>query len=56
MSHWLTNLCDDFFRGFTEPERINIYQKLTEKVKQELLQNGSIYADYKRIRIVAIKR
>ncbi|WP_173427748.1 class I SAM-dependent methyltransferase [Aneurinibacillus tyrosinisolvens] len=56
LNHWLTNLCDDFFRGFTELEKIHIYQKLTEKVKQDLFQDGSIYADYKRIRIVAIKR
>nr|WP_205668618.1 class I SAM-dependent methyltransferase [Ammoniphilus sp. CFH 90114] len=55
INHWLTNLCDDFFKDFTESEKILVYKKVTETVKKDLFHDGSFYADYKRIRIMAIK-
>lgn len=55
INHWLTNLCDDFFSDFTESEKNLAFQKLAETVKPDLFHNGSFYADYKRLRVVAIK-
>lgn len=55
LSHWLTSFGDDFFQGFSDDERANLYTKIAKKIKPTLFQDGSWYADYKRIRIVAIK-
>ncbi|WP_036635475.1 methyltransferase domain-containing protein [Paenibacillus massiliensis] len=44
-----------YFSTFTESERQEIYSKIAAACRTELLQDGNWYADYKRLRITAVK-
>jgi trans-aconitate methyltransferase len=53
---WLAGLAaDDFFKGFSETEKRDIFNKVSELAKKDLYKDGVWYADYKRLRIVALK-
>jgi len=52
---WLVSFTDSYFKEYEEHEKNIIFEKVASKVKDQLLQTGSWYADYKRIRIMAIK-
>ncbi|MWV46757.1 methyltransferase domain-containing protein [Paenibacillus sp. HJL G12] len=55
MLSWLAQFGDDFFRGM-EPEEIRkTCLKIGEKVRGTLWHDGAIYADYKRLRVIAEK-
>lgn len=52
---WISMFAENFFKNVS-PEHIEeIKKEVQEKVKEECLINGKWFADYKRIRIVAIK-
>lgn len=54
--HWLDGFADDFFPEFSKEEKMAIYVKIKDKIQQDLFKNGIWEADYKRIRIIAIKK
>ena len=55
MKDWLASFTDSYFQGFGEQEKSIIFEKVGNKAKNELFQDGSWYADYKRIRVVGMK-
>lgn len=52
---WISMFADSFFIGVSENHREEIKNEVKEKTKEKCLINGKWFADYKRIRIVAIK-
>jgi trans-aconitate methyltransferase len=56
LNHWLDSFADDFFPEFSNEEKIVIYRKIKNKIHLDLYKDGIWEADYKRIRIVAIKK
>jgi ubiquinone/menaquinone biosynthesis C-methylase UbiE len=52
---WLTGSVDDFFKGFSEEEKLNVIKKIETEACSELFEDGDWYIDYKRIRISAVK-
>lgn len=55
LNHWLDSFADDFFPEFTKEDQIILYKKIKEKVRPYLYQDNQWVADYKRIRVVAVK-
>lgn len=55
LKHWLHMFCDDFFQTATAIERETMMDQIAEKLKPALYQNGTWFADYRRIRIRAVK-
>ncbi|MBA4544648.1 MULTISPECIES: trans-aconitate 2-methyltransferase [Thermoactinomyces] len=55
LDHWLDMFTDSFFQGFSTTERREIYQKIKYNLHSKLYQKGTWVADYKRLRIFAIK-
>ncbi|URN92695.1 MAG: class I SAM-dependent methyltransferase [Candidatus Pristimantibacillus lignocellulolyticus] len=56
LTDWLTSFADNYFADFEEEEKNIIFAKVANKARAELFQNGSWYADYKRIRVMAVKQ
>jgi trans-aconitate methyltransferase len=56
LNHWLDSFADDFFLEFSEEEKTVIYGKIKNKIESDLYKDGTWALDYKRIRIVAIKK
>ncbi|WP_224773265.1 class I SAM-dependent methyltransferase [Metabacillus idriensis] len=56
LNHWLDSFADDFFPEFSKEEKMVIYEKIKDKIQSALYKNDIWVADYKRIRIVAIKK
>ncbi|WP_410770817.1 class I SAM-dependent methyltransferase [Fontibacillus sp. BL9] len=55
--HWLNAFAAGPFLGsFEEVEKNNVLHKVAKLAKKELFRDGSWYADYVRLRIVAVKR
>ncbi|WP_077400734.1 class I SAM-dependent methyltransferase [Cellulophaga omnivescoria] len=52
---WISMFGENFFIGVSENHMEEIKSEVQEKVKEQCLINGKWFADYKRIRIVAIK-
>jgi hypothetical protein len=52
---WLEMFGNAFFQGIPEAAKEEIKQEVQAMVKDKLYLNGKWYADYKRIRVVAIK-
>ncbi|MBX7172400.1 MAG: methyltransferase domain-containing protein [Pyrinomonadaceae bacterium] len=52
---WLTMFGEKFFVGINKTEKENILNTLQKSLEEKLLINGVWQADYKRIRIIAIK-
>ena len=52
---WISMFAESFFRGVNPYHIEEIKTEVQEKVKGKCLINGKWFADYKRIRIVAIK-
>ncbi|GEN34915.1 class I SAM-dependent methyltransferase [Aneurinibacillus danicus] len=55
LTHWLESFSDDFFHDFNPAQKETIFQKIIQKAKPHLYRNGKWTADYKRLRIAAIK-
>ena len=52
---WISMFAESFFIGVAENHIEEIKNEVQEKVKEQCLINGKWFADYKRIRIAAIK-
>lgn len=52
---WISMFAESFFIGVSENHREEIKNEVQEESKEKSLINGKWFADYKRIRIVAIK-
>ncbi|BCJ86317.1 methyltransferase domain-containing protein [Effusibacillus dendaii] len=55
MMDWLNMFADDFLQGFTERERTEAQKQIVARLRPILYQAGKWMADYKRIRVMAIK-
>jgi trans-aconitate methyltransferase len=55
LNHWLDSFADDFFPKFSREEKMIIYRKIKNKIQSDLYKDEIWVADYKRIRVVAIK-
>jgi trans-aconitate methyltransferase len=56
MRDWLDMFSDDFFADIaSDDEKESIYQAIIEETRPALYHNDSRFADYKRLRIVAVK-
>lgn len=52
---WLKMFCEGFFKTIN-PEKINeIIEKVQHELRPALFKNGSWFADYKRLRVTAVK-
>ncbi|SDW12978.1 Trans-aconitate methyltransferase [Marininema mesophilum] len=56
LDHWLDSFADDFFPELSTKERMMIYGKIKTKIQSTLYKDGIWVADYKRIRVMAIKK
>lgn len=55
--HWLNGFAaGPFLAGFEEAEKVHVLQKVAKLAKTELFRDGEWYADYVRLRIVAVKQ
>jgi trans-aconitate methyltransferase len=52
---WITMFASDFFIGVKEAHQPEILQELTQQLEPFYQRNGEWYADYKRLRFIAIK-
>jgi trans-aconitate methyltransferase len=52
---WLEMFGNGFFKGIPETKKEQIKREVQLRVKDKLYSNGKWYADYKRIRVVALK-
>lgn len=52
---WIMMFASDFFIGIKEAQQQIILQELTQKLEPCYQRNGEWYADYKRLRFIAVK-
>jgi trans-aconitate methyltransferase len=52
---WLEMFGNAFLQGLNTEERNKIKKEVKEGIYHKILDNGKLYADYKRLRIVAVK-
>jgi trans-aconitate methyltransferase len=52
---WLEMFGNGFFKGVPDTEKEQIKSEVQQNVKDTLFSNGKWYADYKRIKVVALK-
>ncbi len=52
---WLEMFGSAYFEGLSTEDKNNIKKEVMESTKEKLFHNGKWYADYKRLRIIAIK-
>jgi trans-aconitate methyltransferase len=52
---WLRMFGSSFFEGISEAEQTTIMEEVQEKLRPQLFRDGKWYADYKRLRVVAVK-
>ncbi|MBP1931658.1 class I SAM-dependent methyltransferase [Ammoniphilus resinae] len=55
LDHWLNMFGDSFFKGFSEGQKDLIFTQVKDLVRPQLFHGNQWIADYKRIRILAIK-
>ena len=55
LRNWIEMFCDRFFTGVTEEEKTQVIRKVEKQLQPTLYHEGTWTADYRRIRIVAIK-
>lgn len=56
LSHWLKGFAEDsFLSAFEEAEKLAILQKTAGLARSELFKEGCWFADYVRLRVVAVK-
>jgi trans-aconitate 2-methyltransferase len=52
---WLEVFADNELRSVPEPERGELIHRVERELRPELFRDGSWFADYKRLRVVAVK-
>jgi trans-aconitate methyltransferase len=55
MRNWLTMFADGIFRGVNEEVKATALPQIAERLRATNYRDGSWFADYRRLRIVAIK-
>ena len=55
VSKWLSMFGNTFFEGIEETEKKQIIEEVTDLLEPDYKDNGDWYADYKRLRFIAIK-
>jgi trans-aconitate methyltransferase len=55
LNYWLDSFADDFFIGFKQSEKLQLYKEIKDRVRPYLFKDGTWVADYKRIRVMAVK-
>jgi trans-aconitate methyltransferase len=55
LANWFKAFGGDFFQGISEEEQNQIIEQVKEKTRSALWKDGQWVADYKRLRVVAIK-
>ena len=55
VSKWLSMFGDTFFEGIPETERQEILSEITALLEPNYQKDGNWYADYKRLRFIAVK-
>ena len=55
LKDWIEMFAKNFFVGVQHNHKLEILAKVQEELRPELFKSGKWFADYKRIRIVAIK-
>lgn len=56
LNHWLASFANDFFPERSNEEKMVIYGKIKNQIQSDLYKDGIWEVDYKRIRMVAIKK
>ncbi|MFS0558946.1 class I SAM-dependent methyltransferase [Brevibacillus sp. 179-C9.3 HS] len=56
LSHWLNSFCSPFFAGLSSDEIQQVCNDVTDLLRPSLFQDGRWVLDYKRIRVVALKK
>lgn len=56
LDHWMDNFADDFFFDFTYSEKQGAIERVKEKIREDLYIDNAWTLDYKRLRIVAVKK
>ncbi|AFC32936.1 type 12 methyltransferase [Paenibacillus mucilaginosus 3016] len=56
LRNWLDAFAGMFFSGLSEPQKEAAYARCEEAVREELYRGGEYIADYRRLRITAVKR
>ncbi|OZB95437.1 trans-aconitate 2-methyltransferase [Paenibacillus sp. XY044] len=56
LSYWLNGFAgNDFFYDFNDADKKQVFDKIRVLLKNDLYKDGAWYADYKRIRFIAVK-
>lgn len=55
LRNWIAMFRGSWFSGVSEDVKEQVFAKVEDKLRDELFKEGSWYADYKRLRIVAYK-
>lgn len=55
MADWMQMFCGTFFEGMPGPKRQEVKQDVSKSLRPELCRDGSWVADYRRLRIAAVK-
>lgn len=53
---WITMFASDFFIGVKEADQQTILQQITQQLEPYYHRDGEWYADYKRLRFIAVKK
>lgn len=56
LDHWMDNFADDFFFDFIDSEKQGAIEKVKEKIRDVLYIDNAWTLDYKRLRMLAVKR
>lgn len=56
MKHWLDMFAGSFLEGFSQSEKNLLYKKIENRLKPALYKDGTWIADYRRIRVMAVKK
>lgn len=55
MQNWITMFANSFFQEMPAAQKTNILNAIENQLRTSLYKNGTWFADYKRIRVIAIK-
>ena len=55
LKHWLDMFAKTFFLDLSDDQKLEAYGHIEEKLSPKLLRDGTWFADYVRIRVMATK-